>query len=483
VGTNWPLIVTGVALAALAVPFSRPALCDEGAAKPVPVPAAPPAAAPSPAPAAAPAAAQDDLHAEIERLVGTSVHGTFTLRYRWRNTHVETDQDLYQYLDLRIGDEQTDRVSGNLFVRAAEDLDQAHTGAHGGHTFDSLQDTFDSRLNALLYTAYVNVRPESGPAASYRVGRQYVYAGDTFQIDGASATSRPLNDSVKLVATAYAGVPVHYYEAKSGGDWLAGMQLAAEPWKGGRATLDYTHVQDALSLLGKERNDLGSLAVWHSVSKNVDLYGKYTWLEGPRDATLRATANFPDSDVLVQASYYRLFDAKERFATEFDPYSSVMLSERRFQQGTVRAVKGLGDHFDVEAGASARQMLPGADVGPYNRNTRRVYVTPTMSDLPWKGTSVSVTGESYSGDGERIQTWALDVSHKFSKTLKVSAGSDYSLYAFGPLGTDERSHVRTAYARVRTSLTKALSADVQYTWEKDDVETFHVVTLALVLDF
>jgi hypothetical protein len=32
-------------------------------------------------------------------------------------------------------------------------------------------------------------------------------------------------------------------------------------------------------------------------------------------------------------------------------------------------------------------------------------------------------------------------------------------------------------------LTKSIGADVQYTWEKDDVETFQILSLALVLDF
>jgi hypothetical protein len=77
----------------------------------------------------------------------------------------------------------------------------------------------------------------------------------------------------------------------------------------------------------------------------------------------------------------------------------------------------------------------------------------------------------------------VDVSHRFDNKVKVSVGSDYTLYAFGPLGTDERSHVRTVYARAKFPLAKSLAADVRYTWEKDDVETFHVLTLALTVDF
>jgi hypothetical protein len=429
--------------------------------------------------------AKTDLHAAVEKYVGAPVHGSLSVRYLARWTADTTDQDLIQYVNVGVGDENRDKWSGNLSLRVVEDLDGQQRSDNGENVFYSLNDTFDGAVTALLYTAYATLRPSGGPVEWARIGRQYGYYAETFQFDGASAQTRPLVDSLKLRLTGYAGVPVHFYEKGSSGDWLIGLRAAAEPWKGGRAALDYTHDQDKLSYIGSgdERNDLGAITVWQRVAKYVDLYGRYTWLEGPRDATARATLSLPDEDFTFQASYYQLIDDKHQMVTEFDSYDAVIGVLDRYQLIDVHASKGFGEHFDVDTGVQARDLLPGESEGPFNRDTTRFYVTPTVTDLPWKGLSVSVTYDSYSGGGEDLQTWAADATYKLSKKTKFSAGSDYSLYAFGPLDDSERTHVRTAYVRVKHALTASISADAQYTWEEDDVETFQIFSIALVLDF
>jgi hypothetical protein len=523
VGSNWRLVTTAAALASYASWFADPA-CAQDEKPPAPPPApAPPAPAPSPPPAGqdqppapqpanppdkpaapapgaekapswapmqpetAPSSSQpsDDLHAEIERLVGTTVHGSLSLRYIARWTAEQTDQDVVQYLTFGLGDENKDKLSANFSVRAAVDLDGNRSSQNGENVYYSLNDTFDKSVNAFLYTAYATYRPSAGPIEFVRFGRQYGYYAETFHFDGATATTQALVESIKLKLTAYAGVPVHFYESQHDADYLVGMRAAAEPWKGGRAAVDYTHDQDRLSYIGsgEPHNDLAALTMWQNVARHVDLYGQFTWLDGPRDATFRSTLSLPEDDLTVQASYYQLIKSKKQMTTEFDSYYAVIGELDRYQQVDVHASKGFGENFDVTAGAQARHLMPGESTGPFNRDTTRVYVTPTVTDVPWKGFSLSVTSDSYSDRGEKLQTWALDASYKLSKTTKVSAGSDYSLYAFGPLDNAERTHVRTAYVRVKTALTKALSADVQYTWEKDDVETFQMLSMALVLDF
>src|SRR4030095_7203358 len=147
----------------------------------------------------------------------------------------------------------------------------------------------------------------------------------------------------------------------------------------------------------------------------------------------------------------------------------------RYEQADVHASKGFGDRFDVDAGVEARRLLPGEEDGPFNHDTTRFYVTPTLSDVVWKGLSLSVPYDAYSGEaGEDLQAWAADATYRISKTSRASVGTDYSLYKFGPLDDSERTHVRSAYLRFKTALSASLSADVQYTWERDDVETFQV---------
>lgn len=428
--------------------------------------------------------APSELRAAIEGAIGASVHGTLTGQYRWRSSANGTDQDAYQLLDLRVGDASKDRISANLFVRAAEDLDRAHSGDHA-FDFRSIDDKYDKTVDTWLYSAYATIRPDKGAfIETVRLGRQYVYAAETFHVDGASATTRPLADALALRLTAYAGIPVHFYESSRGGDWLAGLRAEADPWSGGRAAVDYAHVKDRLSLIGaQERNDFAAFSMWQEVAQNVDVHGQFQWLDQPRDATLRVTAAVPESDFLVQASYYRLLENERQLATEFDPYSNVIQEFVRYETAAVHATLGLAEHVDVEVGASTRRLLSGENETRFNRDVNRYYVTPSVSDLPWEGSTISVTGESYSGGGERLRTWGIDVAHRFDSRLRVSAGSDYTLYGFGPLATEERAHVRTVYLRARFPVTGELSADVRYTWERDDVETYQVLTLALVLDF
>ena len=452
------------------------------ATPPSPAPAKPPAAPPA---EAAPAAKESDLGSSIDEFVGADVRGSLTLRYLARWTDERTDQDLIQYLDTYVGDESKDRWSGALSLRVVEDLDGDRDSDNGENVFYSLNDTFTKPVTALLYAAYANLRPESGPLEWARFGRQYGHYAESFQFDGASVSTLPLHDATKLRFTAYGGLPVHYYEASSSGDWLAGARASAEPWKGGRAALDYTHVEDELSYLGsgEETNDLTAVSLWQNVARFTDLYGQVSWLEGPRDATFRATFALPEDAFALQASYYQLLEDQGATATEFDAYTAVIGELKRYEQFDVHASKGFGAHFDLDAGVQARQLLDDEDEGPFNHETTRFYVTPTVSDLLWKGFSVSVTYDAYEDDEEEFTTWAADATYRISKRSRVSVGTDYSLYAFGPLDDSERAHVRAAYLRFRTGLTEAVSMDAQYTWERDDVETFQVFSMALVLDF
>src|SRR5262245_14813082 len=462
-----------------------PAAPEQGKDEKPPAPVPDTTAAPAPAPRETPPAASD-LSSAIDGFVGADVHGSLTVRYLARWTSDRTDQDLIQYLDAGVGDENKDRWSGSLSLRLVEDLDGGRDSDNGENVFYSLNDTFHSSLTALLYTAYATVRPASGAVEWARFGRQYGYYAETFQFDGVSASTQPVVDSLKLRFTGYGGIPVHYYEAQSSGDWLAGLRAGAEPWKGARAAFDYTHVEDELASLGRGEatNDLFAASLWQRVGRSLDLYGQYTWLDDPRDVTFRSTFALPENAFTLQASYYRLLEDKVQTATEFDAYTAVLGEVNRYEQVDVHASKGFGDHFDVDAGVQARWLLSGEDEGPFNHYTTRFYVTPTVSDVIAKGLSLSVTYDAYSGDfGEDLQAWAADVTYRYSKTSRVSVGTDYSLYKFGPLDDSERTHVRSAYVQFKTALSGPVSADVQYTWEKDDVETFQVFSMALILDF
>lgn len=461
------------------------------AKSPAPAPATT-ARAPAPAADAVPPDGRSALRAAVEDALGAPVHGRFSVRYQNRFTtgdeeEDETDQDLYSYLDLRVGDEQRDRFSANFHVRTAWDLDSAHDDDGQGYTFSSLADTYDHEFTALLDTAYGTWRPAGGDAgdavAAVRLGRQYEYVAETFHFDGASVESRPLAGKHRLTLRAYGGIPVHFYEASSSGDMVAGIQAAADAWEGGRAALDYAHVEDEFSGYGEERDDLAAAQLWHSFGDTADLHGRFTWLDGPSDVSVRGGLNLAEHDLLVQGSLFKLLEAKEQLTNELDPYYASLEELKRYWLGEIRASKGFGEDWQVEVGGYLRELDDDEEESAYNRNTRRFWITPSVDDLVAEGSTLSAGLELWTGDGERIETWVADWSHRFSKDLRASIGTDYSLYDYGPLQDGERTHVRSVYLRTFARLTETLSLDLRYAWERDDEETYHVLSLALGVDF
>ncbi len=488
-GRNWdagharasgglPLALVATALLAapaVAAEDAAPSPQEDTASDPAPVEAKAADAKAAPAPERG-TALKDTIGDLLAR-----THGSASLEYRLRRTGDDTDQDLRSWLDLRVGDGRHDALSAAFFVRSTLDLDRRRTG-RDGYEFTSLPDTFDSDLNARLYTAYVAWRPEKGPAESVRFGRQYVYGSETFHIDGVSAASRELWQKAHLRASVYGGVPVHLYESSPRGDWLAGTTLTAEPARGTRAALDYVHVTDDFG--DRVRDDTAAVRVWQRATPWLDLYGRGTYLGTARDAELRATGHWDEQDLLVQASWFRLFESyDEEFTTEFDPYYTVLHTLAGYDQGRLRAVKGFGDKVVVEGGLDVRDVRDSGDEGAFNRDTHRWYLTPSVEDLVWEDSVVSLVVERWSGDGERFDTYGGELTHRFSKRVEASLGTDYALYGYDAYRDRERNHVRAVHADLRWKLTDTLTLRLRHSHERDDEETYDVFTLGLTLDF
>jgi len=420
-----------------------------------------------------------ELRRAVEDTIGAPVHGTIGLRYRYRETGDETDQDIDHWVRLRVGNETADRFSANFSLRTTADLDRSSSDPTRGHTFSSLADTYDSRVNTRLYTAYVTYRPGAGKVEAVRFGRQYVYAAETFHLDGVHAESAVLQKDFQLRASVYAGVPVHLYESSPSGDWLVGVQLGAKPWRRGRVALDFTHVDDDLANFGQQHDKLVALSAWQSLGTQLHLHGKATYLGTLRDATVRATFELPDEDFMVKGSYYRLFKDKREFSTEFDSYYSVLQELSRYHMAELRAVKGFGENYYVEAGASVRDLVPGEDESTFNRDLHRYYLTGGIDDLPWEGTSFSATVDVWSADGERYRTFGGEVRKRFSDRFEAALGSDFAVYAFSEIRGRETNDVRTIYGEVEVRLTDDLTMDLRAVWEEDDEETYRVFTLGL----
>jgi hypothetical protein len=436
-----------------------PAKKDAPAPKGAEAPKSKDAAAPPPAPEPG-----TDLWKAVKDVFAGRVHGEIDTEYRARWTPSNSDQDIYQWATFRLGDELTDLFSANVSFRSTWDLDGQRNRRDGDYEFVSLADTYDKSFNTRLYTAYGNLRPEGGPIEEVRFGRQFVYEG------------------TKLRAAAYTGVPVHLYESSTHGDWLAGLRLEAEPRKGTRTALDYVHVNDDLDF-GKQHDSFVSLQAWQNVTEHLRSYARTTYLGTLRDVELRTTSIYPEHDLTVLASYYRLFAPMDEYSTEFDEFFPVLYTLEEYQTGDLRLVKGFGDHFVVETGASIRDLVEGGDNTAANHDTTRVFVSPTVLDWPLEGSTISLTYDRLDGDGTRIDTWSGEFSQVFDDKFEAAVGTSYDLWKFGPLVRGERTHVRAYYGRLGVRLSEAVRLETTYSWEADDEETFQVFTFGVTYVF
>jgi hypothetical protein len=412
---------------------------------------------------------------------GIPLHGSLTSRYVLRKSGDSHDQDLYETFVLDVGDKQRDAVTGHVVGRLTADLDGQNSSSSQSR-FSSLADAYDDPVHLLVYEAYIDIE-HPGDLAALRIGRQTDYATPVFaQFDGVRAETKPTKDW-KLSGGVYGGVPVHLYDAGSSGNSLAGAWADASPWAHGRVRLDWMHAVDD-QRVGSSGNDLIGLSVWQRVSESTRVDGSYTRLEDRnRDVRLRATWDSPEEDLTVQASFYRLLEAQGQLALEFDPFFATLQELFPYDQYRLQASKGLGKHLRAEAGADIRRVSEEQDVGTFNHDYDHGWVSLVFLDCLADKLNVTLTGDAWNSDPQKVRTWGLDAGREFSGDLRLSAGSSYSAYKYDFLLDSERDNVRVWYLRLRKKLSQALSFDVRYDYEQSDVGDYNVLMLGATWRF
>lgn len=435
------------------------ATAEQESLQPAPAESAPVAPVPPPAP--------------IPRLVS----GSFALRYRGRFTDDDQDHEARGLLTLDILDPRASWVRGHLMARADLDLD----GLDEGLVFQDLSDTYDGSLITKLYLAYAELDLGLGQQDSpgtLRVGRQSdVRLPEVLRLDGVSFLSRPMG-AERVEIGLYGGVPVHLYESSPEGDRAYGTFVEAQPWDGGRARVDWMHLEDEL-VLGDEKDDLFGLGVWHDLSRRVRLEGELTRLESEaRDVRVRALYQDPESETLARIGYYELQETQRVRVTELDPFYESLLEYYPYRQVTLNVSRALGTHTLLDLGYDVRRLSDADDVGEFNREWERYYATATLHDAPLEGFALSLTGDLWDDDEQETSSLGADVSLDRG-AWRTSLGSYYSLYKYELLELSEREDVRTYYARALRELSEYLRLDLGYELENDDFDTYHTVRLGV----
>jgi hypothetical protein len=383
-------------------------------------------------------------------------------------------------LTLDFGDELTDKWTGHTTARLAWDLDGP------SNLYASLADTEGDELDVQLYDAYAETH-DRGAWSDIKLGRQFVY--DTPQVvwfDGAYAQTKERGQA-RWTTGIYGGGSVHEFESSRSGDWLAGVfeEVHATKWTKLRA--DWLHVEDQ-RLAASHQNDLLGLAMFHDEGGRLRWEARYSRLEdADRDASAGVTWYDLDQGFTLQVTHYRLLEAQQSLALELDPFFNQLLTLYPYDETRVNATKTLGDHVQLFGGIDYRHVTDSSDVGPYNHDFDREFLTTTFEELLPGQLTLSLTGEVWNGDGTDLQTWGADLSRQWKndgiKTFEASIGSFYSLFKFDPFAGSESEDVRTYYTALRYRLSKAHTLQVRYEHEDQDIGDFDSLRWGLTWRF
>ena len=407
---------------------------------------------------------------EAQTVSSDPATGRLVTRYRGRFTDDESDHDLTQTLDLLLADPDR-RWSGALLARAAWDLD----GTDPDSDFFGLADTYDHRLEGQLYHAYLDL---ARPGFSLlRLGRQSLYETPvTLAFDGVRAELAP-RGGARAIVGAFAGVGEHPYESSSDGDAVLGGFASFRPWDGAELRADWMHLED--ERLGTEHEDdllglvLGTDLSGAESERRTRLETRFSSLEGDgRD--LRVSADHLDTErgFSLQASYYELLRTQQDLAAPLDPFTSTLFELFPYAQVTLSASKDWRT-FALLAGSDVRRVDDEDDVGEYNRDFERYWLTSSVPEL--FSLALALTGEVWRADGTDYETWGATLARPFDGGFDLALGSYFALYEYDLLSAEERDRVRTTYLDLRWKRSSSRAWRLRYEYEHNDLDDYQEV--------
>ncbi|MBI3008699.1 MAG: hypothetical protein HYY56_04200 [Candidatus Omnitrophica bacterium] len=417
----------------------------------------------------------------LEAATMPEIHGYSRQEYRVRWSETQEDQDFYQYLSLNLGKEGKDKVTGSFFSRLSADIDGRQSG-NSFYPFADITDTYQDNINGRIYQAYLDFN-DVKYLSKLRLGRQYVYEGETVQFDGARLELKPYWENIDF--SFYGGVPTHLYESSLSGDWILGTGIEGRPLDGTRLRLDYVYVEDDNATWGDHNDDLWVLSGWQRVMDNLNLNGKYSFLDKKeRDASLRANLNYPDKDLSFQASYFRQLETLRDFSVEFSPFYPVAGEYFPFHQYDFSCRKGFGEKLGIEAGVSTRDLVEDTTETNFNHEYDRYFITISIYEFLLEDTEFSLTAEQWSSNDD-IRTLGFEAEKKFNKSVEVKAGSYYSLYKYDYYTSQERDDVRTAFFELELKpwKKKDVEWEIRYEAEDDDFDVYHTLKTGIKCNF
>jgi hypothetical protein len=473
----WRAALLGSALTGCASlePESAPPAAPAAQAPPAASPKAPAAPAQAggksiqePTPAGVPVVAAEE---------GSHFEGFIASRLVARWTGDAHDADLENLVSVDWSDPREKWIRARVVARITADLDSQEPG----NPFNGLTDLDGEALDFKLYDAFVDILP-GDDAGRLRIGRQLDAETPVIvHYDGIAFRTHPTGDE-EITAGIYGGIPVRLYQGTGDQRSLIGIFAENRPWKGGRARLDYMHLED--ETVPDSGNGILGLGLWQQFENGWHAEGQYTRLEDrDRDLHLRAQWTSPNAGFSAAANWYQLFQTQDQLPADIDPYTSVLMALYPYQQFGLSASTELSEKLQLDLAVDARRVDESANLGEFNRDWERYRATAVFPGLVSPRFDVSLFGDLWEGDDRDTTAWGLDLSYDTQEQWVFGAGSYYSLYKYDLLQVSERDDVRTYYARATCKLSSKLTFEMNYDYEDDDEDQYNALRGGIVWRF
>lgn len=441
---------------------------------------------------------QDDQNISyLDTFTGQSI-----LRYRVQKLEGDkSDVDLYEYLSLSQGDLNKNRVKWYFFGALHNDLDGSNANSItkdqlnrlifrktpaednpvvSNNPFFSIDDSVDDGFTARPYELYADVA-KVPLVKNVRIGRQYMREIENIHFDGLKVE---FNDIKGLRFGLFGGMPVHFFETSNSGDFLSGTFVEFKPIKGSRVKLDYSYVNDNNDDFSGNGDNFFALSVRQNIKGWWNIFAGFSMLDdNGRDVELRSTWLFPKHNFDINISIFKQLNTQEDLTIEFDDFNVITGDYFPYTEYSLNLFKGINKNINVNFGLNIRELNDESDEGSFNHEFSMYYATLTFHDLPFKGTSINLTGNLYNTSDDDTRALGIDINQEINKKTNVSIGTHYSLFKYDFLSENERDNVRTYFLNTKYNITKKLQINLDYEFERSDQESYHTVETALKYKF
>jgi hypothetical protein len=173
-------------------------------------------------------------------------------------------------------------------------------------------------------------------------------------------------------------------------------------------------------------------------------------------------------------AYRELLSTQVRRTIEFDPYWDSAFDLFPYRQLSATVSKDLLTDFTLGGGVDVRRLSESSDESQFNHDFERWSASVTWSHIGGEELTANVAVDSWRSDDD-VLALTGDVTAEICTAFTAMLGTDYSLYEYDSFLQRERDHVRSVFARFIYRIDDAVRLRIDYSYEDDETERYHVL--------